>query len=519
LYYLLCYDEQTLLEVLSRSDLVGDNVGRARDYMEKMVQVRIDVPPLREAQEGILVDAEINAILQRSGLTLGPDGTARLSQAYHDHLKDRLATPRAINRLFAQLDAFYGVIRDEIDFVDYLIISFIRTSEHGVYKLIQRRRAELTGSEPSAELLRAKSKSADLDMWRQLISDANVESEHVDGVIDLLASLFLPIRAAKDQSSFSRAYLDDIGRRRGVGHPDYFDRYYAFGVPTEDIADSVVAEAMQELVDGTSGAALEEFSRRLLTDTDKLVRKLSGLRDEISLPAQPLIQRLADVFDQIPSGSIFTSRPDLNVVMLTCELLVQLDPADGTATLISMAIADGGTELAVRSMRTFRQLSSAAVPGKLLPLTWMEAAEVTTSEIVKERLNRALSEPLADVPTRLFKELIWSWHDVDAPGVSQWLREQVAAGRWDLLEVLAKYITFDKGPAGETLPQPMLGELNLGEIDDLFGLDTVMAQLHEGIDSAEPVDRWTPAVGPDQAKSYVLWALRNVRDRQVQEAK
>lgn len=34
-YYLLCYDEQTLLDTLSRSALVGGSEGRAREYMEK----------------------------------------------------------------------------------------------------------------------------------------------------------------------------------------------------------------------------------------------------------------------------------------------------------------------------------------------------------------------------------------------------------------------------------------------------------------------------------------------------
>ena len=36
-------------DTLSRSALVGESGGRARDYMEKMVQVRVDIPPLREA--------------------------------------------------------------------------------------------------------------------------------------------------------------------------------------------------------------------------------------------------------------------------------------------------------------------------------------------------------------------------------------------------------------------------------------------------------------------------------------
>jgi predicted KAP-like P-loop ATPase len=46
-YYLIAYDEDTLLDILRRTDLVGDAPGRAQLYLEKMVQVRLDVPPAR----------------------------------------------------------------------------------------------------------------------------------------------------------------------------------------------------------------------------------------------------------------------------------------------------------------------------------------------------------------------------------------------------------------------------------------------------------------------------------------
>jgi predicted KAP-like P-loop ATPase len=113
IYYLMCYDEQTLLDVLARSDLVGDSHERALDYMEKIVQVRIDVPPLREVQISQGVDNAINTILGDEELE--PIDIERIAEAYREHLADRLTTPRAIRRLFAQVDAFYGPIKDEVN--------------------------------------------------------------------------------------------------------------------------------------------------------------------------------------------------------------------------------------------------------------------------------------------------------------------------------------------------------------------------------------------------------------------
>ena len=49
-FYLLSYDESTLRDVLTRTALVGENEARARDYLEKIIQVRFDLPPLRHDQ-------------------------------------------------------------------------------------------------------------------------------------------------------------------------------------------------------------------------------------------------------------------------------------------------------------------------------------------------------------------------------------------------------------------------------------------------------------------------------------
>jgi hypothetical protein len=57
---------------------------------------------------------------------------------------------------------------------------------------------------------------------------------------------FVPVKEARGQGRLSSGYMEDLGRRRCLGRPDYFDRYFAFSVPDEDIADSVVAAALSE---------------------------------------------------------------------------------------------------------------------------------------------------------------------------------------------------------------------------------------------------------------------------------
>jgi hypothetical protein len=496
-YYLLCYDERTLLDILSRTALVGSNEGRARDYMEK-----------RDA----LVNSAIDTIVQHYQIQLRPDDGNRFYQAYQCHLKSRLMTPRAVNRFFGQADGFYDALLGEVDFVDYLLMTFLRTAEPGVYKLLQQRKLQLIASVSTNPLTRRSPDAPDLEAWQNDLSDAGVNSNYIQGIIEVLAVLFAPIKALRDSSTASQATLDDIGQRRGVGHADYFDRYFAFSVPTEDIADSTVSAAMAELAANRPAEAEQELSGALVSDTEKVVRKISALAAVQVLPTAALARLLAGKFDQVPGGNIFTSRPDLSVARLTCDLIAGIADSDtGTALLTDMATTDGGLRLVLHVMHLFEDVKAESV-GIASP-SWIAHARETVKTLIKERLTQATAEPLGDLPNRLFKELVWGWHNLDAEGVAAWLREQVSNGTWSLSEVLAKYVTFTEDDAGQMLPQPMLGDLNIAEVNALFDLQYVLEQLRPQIDSATEVNRFAPVTTPGQAEQYVFSVLKDVRGR------
>lgn len=93
-YYLISFDERTLLDVLQRSELVGNSEPRAREFLEKIVQVRLDLPAFRERDADLLVDRSLAAVLASHNLTLTPAEQRRLSDAYTSTCRPDCA-PRA----------------------------------------------------------------------------------------------------------------------------------------------------------------------------------------------------------------------------------------------------------------------------------------------------------------------------------------------------------------------------------------------------------------------------------------
>jgi hypothetical protein len=522
-YYLLCYDERTLLDVLRRTELVGDDEARGRDYLEKMVQVRLDLPPLRERQTGSLVDSALNAVITRNDLVVGPEDTHRLSLAYHEHLKDQLTTPRAVRRLFAQVDAFYGVVGAEVNFVDFVLVTFLRTVEPGVYAMLQRYKAELTATDPLVSMDRTATPRDRLDQWRQRLQDAGVPGDHIGGILAVLALLFVPIRSAKENMSYAASYLEDIARYRGVGHVDYFDRYFTFGVPEEDIADSVVRDALHQLGAHAGGAALEHLSARLVDDTDRVVRKLRTMRADGLTPPIELLELLGDRYLEIPEDvPFFGTDPRRTVEFFARDLLSDVPAAEGPTLLNRMSADDSGLALAAwvvarlpaQGTDADSETVSERVPKRI---TWSDDARHTVRELVTERLRSAASGQLADVPDDVF-DLVWVWSQLDQDGLRAWLRDQVDSGRWSLLEVLGRLvptgIQIGGGPR-----QRVLGDLSLGVVDDLFGLDHILDNLAEQIDRVD-TNRGPRVTDPtpDQREEHVLATLRAARDRKIAES-
>ena len=511
-YYLLCYDEQTLLDVLRRTDLVGDDLTRARDYMEKMVQVRIDLPPLRETQISEYVDRAISGILRNHGVELDHNDVERISAAYRAHLRDRLATPRAMKRFFAQVDAFYSVLGGEVNFADYLILTFLRTAEPGVYRMLYLHKEELMGLSPKQVTGRVPTAES-IGVWRTRIEQAGVSMWNINGVLGLLSILFSAVHSVNQEMSVSLGLLQDGEARCGIGNPDYFDRYFAFGVPAEDIADSVVTAAMRQLSRNAEGAEVEELSRQLLRDTDKVVRKIQTERDRGPVPVGPLIGILARSYDQVPSGHLFTSRPQLAITLLACTLLGDLGEADGRNALLASAATDGGRELAIRAVRTLRQAQASGEEGRAISVSWTIDAEEVMLEIIKERLTNAVSRPLTEIPCSLFKELLWGWHSLSSSDVRSWLWAQVDSGHWPLVDLIIHYSSLDRAADGRALPHPVFTEINFDEIDGLLGLSRIFETLNDELDAAVDTKMPRADADPDQARRYVLWLLADRRRR------
>ena len=328
-HYLLAYDETTVLDVITQTGLAAKNLGRARRYLEKIVQLRLDVPPMPEVSSRLLLSELLDEISTRYGAELEPADWQRLSILYEDQLRQSLREPRQIKRYCNQIEAHYPLVKREVDFVDFAILSYLRVSYPTVVNILPLHKQELTGTEYNAS--QQPSHDEQVEHWRERLEAEGIDVNELGVVLDLLGRLFHPITEMIARTGFS-GYATKYSEGKRIGAVEYFDRYFQLGIGPDDIPDAVVKQALQEVLGGGPGPAWTYLVEFLSSNATPVVRKLRRLVRDEDLSAEDLLPFLCNIAEHVPPA---------------------LDPLDRTAPVFNSMVAELLTEATPDSVQSF----------------------------------------------------------------------------------------------------------------------------------------------------------------------
>lgn len=235
-HYLLAYDEETLLDVLEASDIAHGERGRANAYLEKIVQYPYMLPPLQEAQIDDALRQSLSALAQAHRIRLTDDASPwthpveiaidRIPQMYR-----RRFTLRTINRLTSQADVLLSLVEaGEIDFIDAVLITYLRLHHHAIYERLPRWRADLVSQ--SSQQVVYFSGGGEKVNWTQRISGVlgeKVDADEVKSLVELLTEIYPRVGLRLSATTLKSC---------PASSPDYFARYLAFTIPVGDVADA-----------------------------------------------------------------------------------------------------------------------------------------------------------------------------------------------------------------------------------------------------------------------------------------
>ncbi|PZF28210.1 P-loop NTPase fold protein [Curtobacterium sp. MCPF17_051] len=508
-FYLLSYDETTLLDVLTRTPLVGARQHRAKDYLEKIVQVRLDLPPLRPDQAAQLVSKHLEALEERLGLALTALDRDRFDRVYNEAIARRLRTVRSISRFFAQLGVLTPDVARDVDVIDFLLLTWIRVAEPRVYAMVYDHREWTLGTQPKDPWATAANESDGKTRHDDLIARlerTGVAASDASDVAFVLGALFPAVRSdlVEQQARYASGSADLEPRR--VSNPDYFHRYFAYLVPENDVSDQLIDRAVEVLNDGGfHPAALDDLARILRSHSALVSRKLQERQPNATAFTSWLIDHFipSDVDDEFRRWTLF---PLIRWAML------RLPTSTFPLILTQLQASDGGRRVAIEfgsSLESGRDFTAmyGRVPIAMVEQRWLEMQAALPGMLVAElRDQRPAGALEADVE---YMQMLFLWDAIEPGAAKRWLRTQWVDGDWRLLDILARFVPTMQSSANPGIS--LLRRTDQGLLTQLFDPEDIAAALGADIDNVPALSPSTSA-WPATNEHLFQIALNDARD-------
>ena len=488
-HYLLAFDERTVLDVLMRTGLAFDDESRALDYMEKILQLRLDLPPLHQRTATRVVDAAFGRLADEFALTISDDDMYRFSVPYYAHMSHRLREPRQIKRLFGQVEAMYPLVQGNVDFIDFVLVTFIRTVHPRAYRELLAHKDELTGSVYEAP---KKPLSEQLTMWRGRLVDWGCDAAEVPSLLELLGALFIPIaEATKNTLMNTSGTAERLLASKRVGSALYFDWYFYYAPTPGDVADSVIADAINEALAGHEGAATGAVLLATVAAPESIIGRV-----EHALPHDPderrrVVPLVAAVARQVPRESGILGSTSLVGMMLLAKMFVTTDlsnPEKLAADVAARAGAALAADATVMAARSFRENDQEP------PEQFLNFRAAILKEVIAA-LDVEATKPVEETSDVLI--LLYRWSELsEGGGPRRWLEGHLDQGAWTTASFVALFVPEATSYGDGIAPRRSFASMDLLGLDGLLGVDNAIDRLGDSL-SAPTAETETLSGGPN----------------------
>lgn len=239
-HYLLAYDHEALCDALEPK--VG-NRDRAAAYLEKIVQYPLTIPAAQRRHLKLLLDEGLDDLPVGTLLDRNSGARIRFEWFYEETASKLITTVRSVKRFVSQASHYIALVGvDEIDVGDFLTLTFLRLHFPHVYEKLRLWKEDLTGQ---GGALDPNYKAPDKNEWLERLGSLLGDTTKARWAAETMKSLFPAIYHGNASPEVPR-----------LSHPDYFDRYFVFGVPEGDVSDLQVNADIQRVL----GYGSEEFS-------------------------------------------------------------------------------------------------------------------------------------------------------------------------------------------------------------------------------------------------------------------
>lgn len=274
--YVLAFDREAVADALAEL-----GVDSGEEYLEKIVQVSFDIPPIAEAVLSSFITTGLDKLLE----TAKPahfDQT-RFGNLFYSGLRKSFHSLRDVRRFMNGLEFGVNLIGGELNAVDFIGIETVRLFHPGVFYVISANK-EIFAGHVDAFLAQAGSSVYAAEVNKLLSST----EEFDENVKSLLLELFPKLAYAYGNTIYGPSSETEWEKSYRIAAKRYFDAYFALVLPDSDVS---IKEVTSFVSGSDDQSKLDEILTRWV-DSGKLKNAMESVRYRLGEIPQDNLQKL-----------------------------------------------------------------------------------------------------------------------------------------------------------------------------------------------------------------------------------
>ncbi|MBM3925727.1 MAG: hypothetical protein FJ320_07020 [SAR202 cluster bacterium] len=238
--YILALDREQVVRTLEKDDSISD----ATSYLDKIIQVNIDLPALLPGKlESFFLDGLNQGLGSFEGFSLADTEREQIrwQKIFLKGIKPLIRTPRHAIKLNNILGLLFPLIKDEVNVIDYITLEAIRSFNPELFSFISGSKSELLNG-PQVYSPQAKTKPMDAapQILRGILEGGSLYKQ-------MLLEIF-PV-VSKYISDINFGSTQEWRKLRRVCADEHFDKYFMLTIPQGRLSESQLRNILNSSAD------------------------------------------------------------------------------------------------------------------------------------------------------------------------------------------------------------------------------------------------------------------------------
>ena len=339
--YLLAFDEEKVASAISDKYGSGD-LEAGRSFLEKIIQVPLTLPQVSYSSLQKFCFECVDEALKNADLELTEEDIRRFVKCFSEGLATQLKTPRVAQRYANTITFSIPLLKGEVNIVDLLLIEGIKVFYPKLYRSIKDKPSYFIGEVLDQGRDYEQVKNIVIEYIEQSISDLSQDAQVY--AKNLLKELFPSLNGVIGNIRYGSDWQKSWTEQKRIASLKYFKRYFAYGIPEDDISDQnllVFLNQLEQLDDANISNEIKKITNNKSSNIDSFITEIFKKLEQLSnLASKKLALALAEMGSYFPRPETLYSFDSAfsRAGILVSYLIQKIDESDNRLILAEQVL-------------------------------------------------------------------------------------------------------------------------------------------------------------------------------------